>query len=171
MNPKEREAIRLMAKGEPLKAVEIYRQLLTEEPDDPDLFNEYGDVLLKAGKKKEALEAFEKALHFYSEGEMWDNALAVGKKMLRFRKDPHLELRLAEIYSYLGKPDETLEILEKLVPMSGKEITFEEMGTVLEKVASGIAADSEIWPRFQRLFARLVELVEAFGERTLKGAT
>ncbi len=170
MNSKEREAIRLMAKGDPLGAVEIYKQLIQEESDNPDLYNEYGDVLLKAGKEREAITAFEKALSLYYEGEMWDNALAVAKKILRFINNPHVELRLAEVYSYMGRSDETLAILEKLIPVSGKEITIDEMAQVLERVASGIAADSEIWPRFQRLFAKLVELIEQFGEKTLKGA-
>jgi tetratricopeptide (TPR) repeat protein len=168
MTGKEREALKLLAMGEEEKALEIYRSLIKEDPDDPDIFNEYGDILLEIGRNKEALEAFEKALELYRESEMWENALAVARKMLRMKEDPKLKLQLAEIYSNLGRPDDTMKVLEELVPLVEKEISYEEMEHCLRKVASGIAADSEIWPRFQRLFNRLLEIVEIIGEETLR---
>lgn len=72
-----------LKKGMLDKAAEEYRRLLTVESRNPNLYNELGDIYLKAGDRIQAVSCFENASINYEKVALYNNALAVCKKILR----------------------------------------------------------------------------------------
>jgi tetratricopeptide (TPR) repeat protein len=87
------------------KAIAEYERLVQEDQSNPNVFNELGDLYLKVGDREKAIEAFEKAVRAYAKLGLYNNAVAVCKKILRFQPD-----RLQVIFQ-LGK----LRLAQKLV--------------------------------------------------------
>jgi len=87
------------------KAIEIYHRALAElaeagEPADPSLYNRVGDLELKAGDLRGALQAYEHAVATYTDQGFFNNAIALCGKILRV--DPARTvtyLRLAELHA------------------------------------------------------------------------
>jgi tetratricopeptide (TPR) repeat protein len=65
------------------KAVNEYIRLAEIEVNNPNVFNELGDLHLKIGNKSEAFKAFHSASDSYSRMGLFNNAVAVCKKIIR----------------------------------------------------------------------------------------
>ncbi|MBN2071440.1 MAG: tetratricopeptide repeat protein [Candidatus Krumholzibacteriota bacterium] len=72
-----------LKKGKVDKAIEEYKKLLTVESRNPNLYNELGDIYLRTGEKVLAVTSFEKAAENYEKVALYNNAVAVCKKILR----------------------------------------------------------------------------------------
>jgi len=70
-------------KGKFDKAIEEYKRLTGMETKNPNYFNELGDIYLKAGDSIQAVSNFEKAVFNYEKVALYNNAVAVCKKILR----------------------------------------------------------------------------------------
>ena len=91
------DARKYINKGKLDKAVEEYEALFNLEPDDPGPLNNIGDLYTKMGKIEDAIEYHQKAIHLYNEIGLFNNAIAVCKKILR--ADPNR----VDIYKALGE--------------------------------------------------------------------
>lgn len=72
-----------LQKGKVDKAIEEYKKLLTVESRNPNLYNELGDIYLRTNDRVAAVSAFEKASLNYEKVALYNNAVAVCKKILR----------------------------------------------------------------------------------------
>lgn len=72
-----------LQKGKFDKAIEEYKRLTGLETKNPNFFNEMGDIYLKAGDSIQAVSSFEKAVVNYQKVALYNNAVAVCKKILR----------------------------------------------------------------------------------------
>jgi len=72
-----------LQKGKVDKAIEEYKKLLTVESRNPNLYNELGDIYLRTNDRVQAVSAFEKASLNYEKVALYNNAVAVCKKILR----------------------------------------------------------------------------------------
>ncbi len=72
-----------LQKGKTDKAIEEYKKLLTIEARNPNLYNELGDIYLRSNDRVQAVSAFEKASLNYEKVALYNNAVAVCKKILR----------------------------------------------------------------------------------------
>jgi tetratricopeptide (TPR) repeat protein len=72
-----------LQKGKFDKAIEEYKRLTGMETKNPNYFNELGDIYLKAGDSIQAVSNFEKAVVNYEKVALYNNAVAVCKKILR----------------------------------------------------------------------------------------
>ncbi|HER43475.1 MAG TPA: tetratricopeptide repeat protein, partial [Candidatus Eisenbacteria bacterium] len=72
-----------LKKGKVSEAIEAYKKLLQVEPRNANLFNELGDIYLKADERLQAVSSFEKAVENYEKVALYNNAVAVCKKILR----------------------------------------------------------------------------------------
>lgn len=72
-----------LKKGRLDKAIEEYQRLIQVESRNPNLYNELGDLYLKAGDRIQAVSSFEKASVNYEKVALYNNAVAVCKKILR----------------------------------------------------------------------------------------
>jgi len=72
-----------LQKGKFDKAIEEYKRLTGMETKNPNYLNELGDIYLKAGDSVQAVTNFEKAVVNYEKVALYNNAVAVCKKILR----------------------------------------------------------------------------------------
>ncbi len=83
--------------GQYVKAIEAWRQLLDETPNnDANVWNTIGDLCLKKKSNSDAADAYSKAARFYLQEGFHLKAIALYKKILK------LEPNRAEIYTLLG---------------------------------------------------------------------
>ena len=76
-----REAQKFLAKGQIDKAIAEWEKLVKEYPDGNN-YNSIGDLFLKKGDKKNAVESFHKAANIYRQEGFALKALALFKKVL-----------------------------------------------------------------------------------------
>jgi tetratricopeptide (TPR) repeat protein len=87
-----------LSKGQIDKAIQEYRRLLSIESKNPNLYNELGDIFLRANDKAQAVQNFEKAATIYERVALYNNAVAVCKKILRIEPEKADTLfKLAEL--------------------------------------------------------------------------
>lgn len=72
-----------LKKGRVQEAVETYRKLLQVEPRNPNLHNELGDIFMRSDDRIQAIGSFEQAILNYEKVALYNNAVAVCKKILR----------------------------------------------------------------------------------------
>lgn len=108
------------------KAIKEYKRLCEIEQHNPNLLNELGDLYLKVGNKLEAFKSFDSAIDSYARVSLYNNAVAVCKKVLRLapnRKD--ILLKLGKLRKSQGLLKEAASYyrsyLEKLVIDVSKE--------------------------------------------------
>jgi tetratricopeptide (TPR) repeat protein len=73
-------------RGQWTEAVVLYRQLLEDSPGeevDIALWNRVGDLHLRIGETERAVEAYERAVASYAESGLFNNAIALCRKILR----------------------------------------------------------------------------------------
>ena len=82
-NKLRRQAQDLLKKGKLDKAIGVYKKLLYGSSSNPNLSNELGDIYLRTGDRIQAVSSFENALENYEKVALYNNAVAVCKKILR----------------------------------------------------------------------------------------
>src|SRR5688500_12849921 len=131
------------------KAVEAYLQVIQATEKDHSeaelsLYNRVGDLYLRLGKPSNAVDYYSKAADHYGEAGLYNNAIALCNKALRYQPD-----RL-ELYRKLGKLSAEqgfvtdarrwyLEYAEKLAKQGRKDAAFDAL-----KEFASLAEDPEI---------------------------
>src|SRR6185436_3121541 len=93
-------AEKLVGQGKLPQAIEQYKILLKDQPNDLATLNRVGDLLAKEGKTAESTHLFARAAHLYTTGGFFLKAIAIYKKILKL--DPtssEARLRLADLYA------------------------------------------------------------------------
>lgn len=137
-----KEAQKYLAKGQIDKAISEIEKIIKESPDG-NIHNTVGDLYIKKGDKKNAIESFHKAANFFRHEGFSLKALALYKKVLNINPSESDALyslgELSEekglttdaIKYYLatadsmvkeGKKDRVLEIYEKILSLSPANI-------------------------------------------------
>jgi tetratricopeptide (TPR) repeat protein len=79
------------------RAIQAYLQVLRADDGDGDvdlpLFNRVGDLCVRLGRQKEAVGHYEEAADRYAEAGLYNNAIALCNKALRFAPSRHVLLR------------------------------------------------------------------------------
>ena len=123
-----KKAQNYVRKREWLNAIKEYKQLVELEQNNPNVFNELGDLHLKANQKSEAFASYEKAIESYQRVHLYNNAIAVCKKILRLNPN-HLN-----VFFTLGQ-------LRKAQGITREAVTY--FTSYMEKVAMDQAVDRE----------------------------
>ena len=89
-------ARKLADSGQYAKAIEAWRKLLDDSPNDANIYNTIGDLALKNKTHAEAIDAYNKAARLFLQEGFHLKAIAVYKKVLKLEPDR------AEIYTLLG---------------------------------------------------------------------
>lgn len=121
----EREARAYVVMGEWEKAIALYRELL-DEGEDSNIYNLIGDVYVRMGNLADALPEYLRAIELYETEGLFENGIAVCKKVLRLIPGcTELYFSLAIFYSEIGLLNESLEAIKHYAQSSprGKEIT------------------------------------------------
>lgn len=85
------KARRSEERGELERAIAFYKEILADQEEsgslDPSLYNRVGDLYLKNGDRGSAVRCFERAVDYYESHQLFTNAIALCKKILRNAPD------------------------------------------------------------------------------------
>jgi tetratricopeptide (TPR) repeat protein len=129
-------AQRLTAKGEIDKAIEAWKTLIAETPNDGNIYNTVGDLYLKKGAKAQAIEAFLKAGTTFQDAGFALKTIAVYKKIIKL--DParmDVVLKLADVNAERGIVGNAVEDYLKVARHELKEGRVKAAIVVYRKIA------------------------------------
>ena len=125
-----------MSKGNLDKAIKTFMQLVEVDPRDQRLILRLADIQARAGRKKEAIENYEKVAAGYIRQDFTPKAIAVYKTILRL--DPELLSayeKLAGLYKNQGLEAEALAQFENLFKVYEKKNDEDKQISVLKLMA------------------------------------
>ncbi|MBM4282243.1 MAG: tetratricopeptide repeat protein [Deltaproteobacteria bacterium] len=104
-------AMKLIAQSKFDKAIVELEKIVAEDPKDVRTLLKIAETLhVKMGKRREALDRYNRAATIYAEGGFFLKAVAVYKQMLTVdATNPDLILRLAEMYQQLGYGSQSIQ--------------------------------------------------------------
>ncbi|HLV01155.1 MAG TPA: tetratricopeptide repeat protein, partial [Acidobacteriota bacterium] len=98
------------------QAIREYERIAEQESEDPGILNTLGDLLLKDGRRDEALAHFRRVAEIYSQSGFLSKAIATCKKIHHLDpRDDETNSRLIELFSKQGLTSEAVHHLENLV--------------------------------------------------------
>ncbi len=151
--------------GKIKNAIEWYKKLLIENPNDYMAMNQLADLLARTENKKEAFNYYEKIAEYYDKSFSYPKAIAIYRKM--YRIDPNnlkVALKLAELYRKTGmeieakkiyldiadnlryqkKTNEVLEVYQKLADLDRDNVDIRlTLANLYEKVEKPDKASNE----------------------------
>ena len=153
------KAQEFLSKGQTDKAIQEYRRLISIESKNPNLYNELGDIYLRSNDKSQAVQNFEKAAVIYEKVALYNNAVAVCKKILR------IEPEKADTIFKLGE----LRAKQKLI---GEAVTYftQYVETILENPQALLTRSQKdvdlmvaLMPNSEPVLAKAAEIYEQLG--------
>ncbi len=160
-------AQRLTAKGEIDKAIEAWKTLIAETPNDGNIYNTIGDLCLKKGAQAKAIEAFLKAGTTFQSAGFALKTIAVYKKIIKL--DPgrmDVVLRLAEVNAERGIVGNAVEDYLKVARHELKEGRVKAALDVYRKIAALDPANPTIGLKLAELCQKEGLISEAREELT-----
>jgi tetratricopeptide (TPR) repeat protein len=153
-NQIRQNAQEFLSKGHIDKAIQEYRRLITIESKNPNLYNELGDIYLRAGDKAQAVQNLERAATIYEKVALYNNAVAVCKKILRV--DPEkidTMFRLGELRAKQKLTGEAVAFFTQYV-----EAILENPQTLLPRAQKDVDLMLELMPSNEAILAKAVEI-------------
>jgi len=148
-----------LRKGNIDKAIEEYKRLVGVESKNPNLFNELGDVFLRAGDRVQAVANYEKAIKNYENVALYNNAIAVCKKILRIvpnRADTIF--KLGELRAKQKLNGEAISHFSKFI-----DTVLSEPGNVAEGIPAKLDAMLQYYPDNEILLTKAAEVFSFLG--------
>ncbi len=106
-----RDALKLVQSGKIDKAVETYKAIVKVDPRDPSVHNSLGDLLIKLGKKKEAIAEYLEASALYEKDGFALRSIAICLKVVNLDTEQWtVRLKLADLYALQKLPAEARPI-------------------------------------------------------------
>jgi tetratricopeptide (TPR) repeat protein len=174
------KAQEFLSKGQTDKAIQEYRRLISIESKNPNLYNELGDIFLRAADKAQAVQNFEKAAVIYEKVALYNNAVAVCKKILRIEPEKvESVFKLAELRAKQNLEGEAVAYFAQytelvlanpqgLLQRSQKDVEriLELMGTNEQALAKGAELFEQLGLKLRtaELYMKLSSIASAKGE-------
>ncbi len=149
------------------KSIQNYEQLVQQEPNNPEYWNSLGDLYMRVRERDKALQCYEKAFHLYAADGYTENAIGVGKKILRHdpaRASIHLELAKLYVDEDVRNFKAALDEIQRFY-QTAKRLSQKELGTVmhiLTKVWEDLSKNEnmENLPIVENLYTQTEELMQ-----------
>jgi tetratricopeptide (TPR) repeat protein len=157
-----------LTKGNLDKAIKVFQQLVEVDPRDHRLVLRLADLQARSGRKKEAINNYEKVAAVYIKDDFTPKAIAVYKTILRL--DPELLSayeKLSELYKTQGLEAEAVSQLDNLFKIYEKKNDEEKQIEVLKLMSSMDAENLGVQVRLGETLAkkgRSQEAAEAFAK-------
>jgi len=145
-------------------AIDFYRKLAIENPNNSTVLNTLGDLYVKIGDRKEALKYYKQAMEILEKNASYQNAIAIGKKILRYvTKDQETIFKLSKLYTKIGDYGEAIKYVSLLDPETIDESYYDEIIGLLNFLSSSVDSPD--------VKLRLTRLMDLFREKmeTLSG--
>jgi pilus assembly protein FimV len=129
-------AMKLLTAGKFDKGIVELQKLVADDPRDVRTHLKIAETLhVKMGKRKEALESYDRAASVYVEQGFFLKGVAVFKQMLSVEaQNPDLHLRLAELYQQMGYGAQCLHHYQQVVVLYEQQGRGREMLAVLKRM-------------------------------------
>ncbi len=162
----------LLIQGKHTEALQQYIQNIKEFSDEPDMRNIGGDIFNKMGKKDEALIEYERCAQLYRDLQLYANAIAICKKMLRIDGTyEHVYAVLGDIYMEAGFVGESilnyLEYAERIRKSSGHG----KLESVFRKILDSFGRNNRIlkhtingFPELKKEFDNHIDALQSIEE-------
>ncbi len=155
------KAQELLQKGHVDKAVQEYRRLISIESKNPNLYNELGDIYLRASDKDQAVQSYEKAAVIYEKVALYNNAVAVCKKILRVNPErTETMAKLAELRAKQKLEGEAASFFAQFV-----ETVLAGPPSMLTRAQKDVDRIVELMPECEAILAKATELYVQTGMR------
>jgi tetratricopeptide (TPR) repeat protein len=129
-----KEAQKYLARGQIDKAISEWEKLVKEAPDG-NLYNTVGDLYLKTGKKKQAVDFFHKAATFFREGGFSLKALALYKKVINIDPaDAGAYTALGELSEEKGLVTDAIKYYLTVADILAKDSSKERFLSIYERI-------------------------------------
>ena len=167
----KKKAQQLIQKGQVDAALAEFDKLFAQGDKDPYDFIMVADLLAKRGSMSEAVRRYRQAVDEYSKAELFKNAIAVCKKILRISKeDLQIHRTLGDLYSKEGLySDSVLHYLE-FAEGSIRRMDHVAALDVIEVVLGITPENHELSEKFVSIAVR-ADLPERGGKELLRRAT
>ncbi|MCZ6599618.1 MAG: tetratricopeptide repeat protein, partial [Acidobacteria bacterium] len=107
-----RTAEKLLRQGRLDDAIQEYKRLLDDNPQDAGTLNKVGDLYRKAGQVSRAVDCYRRLAEQYRERGFATKAIAMFKKMAKLApRDAEVREDLAKLYSDVGLTRDALDNL------------------------------------------------------------
>ncbi len=141
--------------GKTEKAIELWKQIVADNPRDWNTVNRIGDLYAKLNKLKEANDQYVKYASYLADDGFYLKSIAVWKKVLR--NDPALveaQVKLGDLYARQGLVAEAKQTLSAVFDEYVKRSKMREAGEVLRRLAEVDPADMKVRGKLAELYAR-----------------
>jgi tetratricopeptide (TPR) repeat protein len=129
-----KEAQKYLARGQVDKAIAEWEKLVREAPDG-NVYNTIGDLYLKKGSKKPAVDFFHKAATFFREGGFSLKALALYKKVINIDPaDAGAYTALGELSEEKGLATDAIKYYLTVADILAKETSKERFLSIYERI-------------------------------------
>lgn len=119
------------------QAIREYERIVEQETEDPSILNTLGDLLLKDGRRDDALARFRRVAEIYGQSGFLSKAIAICKKIHHLDpRDNETNSRLIDLFSRQGLTSEAIRHLEGLVKQCQTWGQFDSALTYQEQILS-----------------------------------
>ena len=162
------KAAEFFQKGDYAKAVLEYKKVLELEPGNASVYNFIGDAFVKLNNIDEAVTNYMEAAKGYGNDALYNNAIAVCKKILRSRKDdPEIYKMLGDLYIQQGLINEAitnlLEYSERKIKEGKPDLAFPVYHQIVELNPQNLAIRSKLADMYLSQ-KRVPEAIEEFSK-------
>ncbi|MGE5176258.1 MAG: tetratricopeptide repeat protein [Hyphomicrobiales bacterium] len=166
----KRKAQQLIAKGQVDAALAEFDKLFESGDKDPYDFILVADLLAKRGSMQEAVRRYRQAVEEYSRAELFKNAIAVCKKILRISKeDLQIHRSLGELYAKEGLYGDAIIHYLEFADGSIRRQEFEPALDVIEEVLKLSPGNVELSEKYVEIAMR-GDLPDRGGKELLRRA-
>ena len=153
------KAQEFLQKGQIDKAAQEYRRLISIESKNPNLYNELGDIYMRASDREQAVQNYEKAAVIYEKVALYNNAVAVCKKILRVNPEKaETMMKLAELRAKQKLDGEAGTFFAQYV-----EVVLSNPQQLLQKSQKDVDRMLELSPANEAVLAKAIEVFEQLG--------
>jgi tetratricopeptide (TPR) repeat protein len=151
----EKSARRFFLKKKWGKAIDEFQKLLRDDESNLPIINLIGDAHFLNNNPEEAFLQYRKALTSYEEEGLFDNAIAISKKILRLNPgDNDIHLKLAELYTDQGFLTDALEHLTTYLNAVGKRLDEKAVRLIYQKIVGTPNNNSHLWDEIVESYQR-----------------
>ena len=152
----EKLARRFFLKKKWNKAIDEYQKLIRDDDTNLPIVNLIGDAYYLKENRDEAFLQYRKTLAAYEDEGLFDNAIAIAKKIARlYPDDTDIHLKLAELYAGQAFLADALTHLSAYLNLAGKRWNEKAVRSLYQKMAGVPNRNPQLWDEIAESYRRL----------------